>query len=202
MNRAWKAAAIAGACVVIAGGATACSSSSSSSSSASPSASSSPSVVTSTYSDNGVTFQYPQEWEERQQNSGASTGTQLWTQSFGPSTSTSNLAIVSAYSVNIDITEENIASTQGEIETTIANLAKQANGTVTSPVKIESTAGLPGFTADVQVKTQSGTTVDSTLWLFFQGKTEYFINCQAVPEAVTEMMAGCQVIRDTFKPTP
>lgn len=201
MNRAWKTGMAVGIVALVATTAAGCSSSSSTSGNSQSPSSTAPSMATTTYAANGVTFQYPDDWAQKEQSGGKNTGNLVWTQSFGPEASKSNLATVSEYTVNLDVTSENVAALKSQIETTIADLASQAGGSVTTPVSVESTAGFPGYTAKVAVKTPDGTAVDSTLWMFFNGKTEYFLNCQAVPEAVQEMAAGCDVVRQTFKTT-
>jgi len=108
---------------------------------------------------------------------------------------------MSAYTVGLEVTDKNIASVQPEVASTLKGLAEQGGGSVTSPIKVEATAGYPGFSQELTVKTPSGQEVASTLWLFFNGKTEYFMNCQYVPADQATMIAGCQTIRSTFKVT-
>lgn len=147
---------------------------------------------------NGVSYDYPASWNVYTQASNAAqTGSQLWGQNVGPTQL--SLAQISSYQIQGEITDQNLSEAQPQIEDTVAKLAADAGGSVTSPVQPQSTAGLPGYTAQVQVKGENNTPLDSTVWFFFQGSTEYFINCQYVAESQSEMLEGCQLIRNTFK---
>ena len=136
-------------------------------------------------------------WSERTDiSTQAQQGNRAWQQAVGPDSV--SLSILSQYDLNVEVTPENASQLQGEVETTLSNLAKQAGGSTTSAVTAEQTAGLPGFTTTLTVKNPSGTEVSSTVWLFFKGKTEYFLNCQYVPAQQAELLAGCNTIRTTF----
>lgn len=177
----------------------ACSSSSTTSSSPAPSA---PTGDLNTMSANGVTYQYPKNWSERTDiSTQAQQGNRAWQQAVGPDSV--NMSILSQYNIDVsaDITPENIGQLQSEVESTLSNLAKQAGGSTTSPVKIEETAGYPGFSQTLTVKNPSGQEVTSTVWLFFKGKTEYFLNCQYEVAQQAQLLAGCNVVRSTFKVT-
>lgn len=169
----------------------------SSSTSSDTSSSASPDANLNTMTANGVTYKYPQSWQPQDGlNTEAEQGNRAWQQAVGPDTT--NLAILSQYNLNQEVTAENIGQLQGEVESTISSLAAQAGGKTTGPVTIESTAGFPGFTQTLTVKSPSGQEVDSTIWLFFKGKTEYFLNCQYVTAQQAEMLAGCNTMRSTF----
>jgi hypothetical protein len=172
----------------------ACSSSSTTSNPPSPSA---PTGDLNTMNANGVTYKYPKNWSERTDiSTQAQQGNRAWQQAVGPDSV--SLSILSQYDLNVEVTPENASQLQGEVETTLSNLAKQAGGSTTSAVTAEQTAGLPGFTTTLTVKNPSGTEVSSTVWLFFKGKTEYFLNCQYVPAQQAELLAGCNTVRTTF----
>ncbi len=153
-----------------------------------------------TMNKDGVSYEYPDSWNEiTDLKTGSQTGNQKWQQAVGQTTT--NLAIISSYQVGVTVTEQNLAELEPQIVETIGNLAKQSSGTVTSPVKTEQTAGFPGFTAEVAVKSPSGADLQSTLWLFFDGNNEYFLNCQAQAGQQAQMQPGCNTIRQTFKVT-
>lgn len=196
MKKSTQIAAVVGACA-IAFAAVGCSSSSTTSS---PSSAASSAVPANTLTANGVSFQYPEAWVERDDlTTSAQAGNEIWKEAVGPAGSETDLAIMTGYTVNVEVTKENVDSLKSQVETTMTDLAKQANGSVTSPVTVQETAGFPGFTAQIAVKTQSGQPVESTVWLFFNGKTEYFLNCQYGPTAKEDMFPGCEQMRSTFK---
>ena len=175
----------------------ACSSSSSSPSNSSTPA---PSADLNTMNANGVTYKYPKNWSERTDlTTQAQQGNRVWQQAVGPDSV--NMSILSEYTINVDVTPENISQLQSEVETTLSNLAKQAGGSTTGQIKAEQTAGYPGFSQTLTVKNPSGQQVESTVWLFFKGKSEYFLNCQYTSAQQTELLAGCNTVRSTFKVT-
>lgn len=187
-TRAIAITAIAATAVI---GLGACSSSSTTSNSPAPTGD------LNTMNANGVTYKYPKNWSERTDiSTQAQQGNRAWQQAVGPDSV--SLSILSQYNLNVEVTPENASQLQGEVETTLSNLANQAGGSTTSAVTAEQTAGLPGFTTTLTVKNPSGTEVSSTVWLFFKGKTEYFLNCQYVPAQQAELLAGCNTIRTTF----
>ncbi len=174
----------------------ACSSSSSSSSSSSPT----PSAELNTMNQDGVSYKYPKNWSVRTDlQTQAQQGNRVWQQAVGPDSV--SMSILSEYTINVEVTPENVSQLQGEVETTLSNLAKQAGGSTTGQIKSESTAGYPGFTQTLTVKNPAGQEVESTVWLFFKGKTEFFLNCQYVTAQKTDLLAGCNTVRSTFAVT-
>lgn len=150
---------------------------------------------------NGVTYKYPSSWQPQDGlTTGAQQGNRVWQQAVG--TDSTNLAILSQYDLGQEVTAENVEQLQADVTTTLEGLATQAGGKTTSPVTLETTAGYPGFTQTLTVQRPTGEQVDSTIWLFFNGKTEYFLNCQYVSAQQTETLAGCNTIRTTFAVTP
>lgn len=191
-SRTVAVTAIAAAAVI---GLGACSSSSSSGGS-----SPAPSADLNTMNANGVTYKYPKSWSERTDLSTQSEqGNRAWQQAVGPDSV--SMSILSQYNINVDVTPQNVAELQSEVESTLSKLAEQASGSTTGPIKVESTAGYPGFSQTLTVKNPSGQQVDSTVWLFFKGKTEFFLNCQYAPAQKTELLAGCNTVRSTFSVT-
>ncbi len=166
-------------------------------SSSSSSDASSPSPELNTMTANGVTYKFPKDWQtQKDLSTEAEQGNRAWQQAVGPDTV--NLSILSQYNLSVDVTPENIAQIQGEVEQTLEKLAGQAGGKTTGPVTVEATAGYPGFKQTLTVKNPAGKEVDSTVWLFFNGKTQYFLNCQYVTAQQAQLLAGCNTIRSTF----
>ncbi len=152
---------------------------------------------TTTVTNNGVTFEYPSAWQQTDTSGGASSGNALWNENFA--VSEADFAAITAYELNSPVTGANIGDAQEEFTSTLTQLAAQANGAITTPLQPEGTAGFPGLTGQLSVETPAGEAVDSTIWVFFDGTTEYFINCQYQSAEKTQMLAGCGLIRDTFK---
>lgn len=146
---------------------------------------------------NGVTYEYPKSWQAQPSvSTGAEQGNRAWKQAVGPDAT--SVAILSQYNLTAEVTAGNLEQFREEVATTLQNLATQSGGATIGPVTPESTAGYPGFTAALTVKDATGQVLNSTVWLFFDGTTEYFLNCQYAPEQQSELIPGCNTIRDTF----
>ncbi|MFT6563574.1 MAG: hypothetical protein ACJAY5_000303 [Actinomycetes bacterium] len=153
--------------------------------------------ATTKVSSNGVSFEYPSSWEVTGTSGSAESGNTLWNQKFAASEA--DFAAITAYKLDQEISGANLGEAQDEVSVTLSQLAAQSNGAVTTPLTPEGTAGLPGLTGQLSVETPSGQPVDSTIWVFYDGSTEYLINCQYLQAEKTQMLAGCGLIRDTFK---
>lgn len=146
----------------------------------------------------GVTYEYPKSWQAQPSvNTSAGPSNRAWQQAVGPDAT--SVAIVSQYNLTAEVTAENLEQHRAEVATTLQNVATQSGGTTIGPVTPESTAGFPGFTAALTVKDSANQVLNSTVWLFFDGTTEYFLNCQYTPDQQSELIHGCNTIRDTFK---
>lgn len=158
----------------------------------------SPTSEFSVMAENGVTYEYPNSWQPQPSvTTGAEQGNRAWQQAVGPDAT--SVAILSQYSLTAEVTADNLEQFRAEVATTLQNLAAQSGGTTIGPVTPESTAGFPGFTAALTVTDAAGQALNSTVWLFFDGTTEYFLNCQYAPEQQSELIPGCNTIRATFK---
>lgn len=154
----------------------------------------------STYSDNGVSFDYPGDWDEISlEEKAASTGTEVWSAAFGPSTT--SFVAVTAYQVNVEVTESNIGDLLPEIRSTIASISEQAGGEVLTDFTRSDMGGLPGYAVETTAVVPGGTDVRSVLVLAFDGTIEYFVNCQFTEDAETEIREGCDLIRSSFEVT-
>ncbi len=152
-----------------------------------------------TYSDNGVTFEYPGDWEEfPAEASATSTGSnEVWSTTVGPDKT--NLVNVTAYRLNIDVTEENLDTIEAELDQVIQGVVAQAGGTITDGPTAGEVAGLPAYTYTWQNVDVDGEPKDSEAYFLFDGDTEYFFNCQFSDEVADEVRAGCDQVLATFE---
>ena len=151
-----------------------------------------------TYEENGVSFEYPGEWDEfPAEASSTSTGSnELWSATVGPDKT--NLVNVTAYQLNIEVTEENLGSIEAELDGVITDVVDRAGGEITSGPDVDEVAGFPAYTytwEDVEVE---GEPKDSSAYFIFNGDLEYFFNCQFSSDRQDEVMAGCAQILDSF----
>lgn len=167
------------------------------SSSGSPSASSSVSASATTFTGNGVSFDYPSDWQQfTLTGTTAQSGSSLWTETVG--TDPINFASVAGYTINIPITADNIAAQKDALSQQIKGLFQQAGGAMTGGPTDETMAGFPALGFTGTAKNPNGATVSSRLVLAFDGTTEYFVNCQFDDTGQTAILAGCDQIVSTF----
>lgn len=154
-----------------------------------------------TYDENGVAFDYPDGWEEfPAEASATSTGSnELWSATVGPDKT--NLVNITAYRLNIEVTEDNLDSIEAELDEVIQDVVDQAGGTITDGPTADEVAGFPAYTytwEDVEVEDELK---DSAAYFVFNGDIEYFFNCQFSSDVADEVMSGCDQILESFEVT-
>ena len=154
-----------------------------------------------TYSENSVTFDYPEEWQEFSADAAASSmgSNELWDTTVGPDDT--NLVNITAYQLNIEVTDENIADIEAELDGVIQQVVDQAGGTVASGPTQTTLAGFPAYEYEWSGVQVDGEAKDSRAVFLFDGDVEYFMNCQYSTETEEDVLAGCQLILDTFEST-
>jgi uncharacterized RDD family membrane protein YckC len=152
------------------------------------------------YSDNGVSFEYPDSWQQitPQDDVSAGDSDQLWTTAV--STSEIDGVSVTAYRLKTPVTAQNLDAVTPEVVTLVQQLAEETGGVVQSGPEQLTVAGLPGLRFQVTA-TADGTAVQSTMVFAFADTTEYFFNCQYTPGEAEEIQRGCDQIIRTFTVT-
>lgn len=154
-----------------------------------------------TYDKNGVAFQYPSNWQElTPASTSAQTGNEAWSATFGPGTG-QNVVVVTAYALNLEINAGNVDKVKSEVASTLGNIAKAAGGSFNGSLTPTTMGGFPGFQADISVAGTSGESLQSSVVVVFNGKTEYFVNCQYDSSSKSDVLAACDQIKGSFKAT-
>ena len=154
---------------------------------------------TNTYSENDVSFEYPGEWEEFSADAAASSmgSNELWDATVGPDDT--NLVNITAYQLKVEVNEDNIADIETELDSVINDVVSQAGGTIASGPTQTTLAGFPAYEYDWEGVDVDGEAKDSRAIFLFNGDLEYFLNCQYAAEFEEDVLAGCQMILDTFE---
>jgi len=157
------------------------------------------SSATSTYSENDVSFEYPSDWEEfPAEAAAASTGSnELWNTTFGPDKT--NLVNITAYGLNIEVTEDNVETIEGELDRVIQGVVSEAGGEIADGPTKTTIAGFPAYTYEWQGVEVDGDEKDSNAYFLFAGKTEYFFNCQFSDDTADDVLDGCNQILNSFE---
>jgi hypothetical protein len=167
-------------------------------SAAAPTASITPSTSEGqTFSGNGVSFSYPEGWRRfRLSDSSASEGTQDWSETVG--IDRRNLVAVSRFTLDVSITDANLQARTDAIRAQLESLFTQAGGALRSGPSAQEMGGLPGLSFTGTARTPDGRTVSSRLVLAFDGRTEYFVNCQYDHAGRDRIVPGCEQVVSTF----
>ena len=153
-----------------------------------------------TYSGHGVSFKIPDGWRTGSGDFNKKTGNELWKEAFGPADG-NDAVFVAAYATNYRITNKNAAHYSTTMDSTITNLARAGGGSVLSGPENASIGNMVGYRFAVQVPTSNGATLRSKVVMVWNGKTEYFLNCQYVVggSRKAEITRGCDTIINSFK---
>ncbi|MBI2238944.1 MAG: hypothetical protein HYU54_10545 [Actinobacteria bacterium] len=168
--------------------------------SATPTAVASPSAVPTggAYSQNGVSFQYPEGWQESTLiGTSASAGSANWSATVA--IDEVNFVTLAEYTNEVSITADTIGDQQDSLTSQISDLLTQAGGGLESGPTQETMAGLPALGYIGTALNPDGVEVRSRLVLAFDGTTEYFVNCQFTAESEADVLAGCSMIQNSFQ---
>jgi hypothetical protein len=99
------------------------------------------------------------------------------------------------------VTDANIAEIEEELDTVIQGVVSQAGGEVASGPTQTTVAGFPAYEYEWSGVQVNGEAKDSRAIFLFNGDLEYFMNCQYSAETEEDVLAGCQMILDTFEAT-
>src|SRR5688500_4273230 len=156
---------------------------------------------TGTYDENGVTFEYPGGWDEFPAEASATTtgSNELWSATVGPDRT--NLVNITAYRLNIAVTEDNLDSIEAELDEVIQGVVDQAGGEITDGPTASEVAGFPAYTYTWEGVEVDGEPKDSSAYFLFNDDVEYFFNCQFSAETEDEVQTGCDQILESFEVT-
>ena len=150
-----------------------------------------------TFSGNGVTFTYPQDWHESTvTDASVSAGQELWAETVG--IDDVNFAWIAGYRIDVPVTAEGIEQQARAIGADFGSLFAQAGGELTDGPEVVTLAGLPAVRLVGTAVTPAGATIESRVVLAFDGRTEYFVNCQYNEDGEAEIVEGCELIVSTF----
>ncbi|MGC9974789.1 MAG: hypothetical protein ABSC36_05305, partial [Gaiellaceae bacterium] len=118
-----------------------------------------------------------------------------------PSSSKADMVFLTEYRTPVAITLENRATYSNEVTASVTSVAKQAGGALLAGPTPVSMGGLPGYGFRISAKTVNGLDSESRILLVWNGKTEYYLNCQHQVDGkiANEIESACKVIVGSFK---
>jgi hypothetical protein len=118
---------------------------------------------------------------------------------FGPPEG-EDILYVATSGLNIAITEGNIAVYYDALVADLDRVFREAQGRVTADSQSATVvAGLPAIRLGATAINVNGVDTKSHVVLVYDGKTEYYLNCQYTPAGAAEMKAGCDQAVASFQ---
>jgi hypothetical protein len=149
------------------------------------------------FSDHGVSFDYPSDWQDFGPASfQVNSGDVQWSESFGAQAG-SNGAIVTEYALKKDVSSVSEAALQAELDRLFTSTVDQAGGQLTQPLSQTTVNGMPGYQVSF-TSTTGGVDLTTDMVLVFQGNQQWNIQCQYAAADQQDVRPGCQQIWDTF----
>ncbi len=154
-----------------------------------------------TYKGHGVSFTIPDGWSRLDSTTTqAQTGNEVWSEGFSRKSSL-DFVSVTAYATKVSITQWNVDKFAANAAATVKGLFESAGGSLVSgPERITTTGGMAGYRFETTTPDENGRALDSIVYMVWNGRTEYFFNCQhqASGSQKAEIERGCQTIASSF----
>jgi hypothetical protein len=140
----------------------------------------------------GITFEYPEGFEESDDVSIAQQRGSQADDSRAVGLDEDNGIIVQRYSLQQSINEDNLELAKAEFDALVAQLSPDAGrGRVTE------VAGLPAINYE-DIPVESVDDGQSRLVVVFDGRTEYLLNCQSTPKERSKIEDACDLAVETL----
>lgn len=150
-----------------------------------------------TFAEHGVTFSYPGDWMSLgPAQFTTETGGSEWSDSFF-SEKGLNAVIVTEYALLQDVSSVSQEQLQAELEGLFEGSLTQAGGEIVEGLTPTTVNGIDGFRI-LFTTPVDGTETETDMVLVFDGLRQFNIQCQYVPDAQDEVMAGCDQVRGSF----
>ena len=140
-----------------------------------------------------ITFEYPGDFERTEDVKLTQTAGDA-EKTVALAKSEDNAIFVQRYSLNRAVTDKDAKAVQEELDSVLSELA----GTDVTGKQIE-VGGPLAFRYEI-AELETPEDGSSTIVAVFDGTTEYFINCQSVPDGRDELEAACERAIDTLEP--
>jgi len=156
------------------------------------------------YEGHGVSFRYPKSWEPATfTGHNVQNASGLWTEAFKPRSSSSkaNMIFISEYRTPVAITKRNRATYSEEVASSVSTVAMRAGGSLLAGPTMVSMGGLPGYAFRISATTRDNLSSQSRILLVWNGKSEYYLNCQhdTTGRYEPEIERACDKIIDSFE---
>lgn len=156
------------------------------------------------YRGHGVSFHYPRDWKTlTSEGVNAQSSSGLWTEMLGPnaSGSTADIVFITEFRTSAPVTDKNLAASANGVTASVARVAQRSGGALLAGPTRASMGNMPGYGFRISAITVHGRKSASRLVIVWNGKTEYFLNCQHLVTGTraAEIEKGCQMIAGSFK---
>jgi uncharacterized RDD family membrane protein YckC len=146
----------------------------------------------------GVSFGYPPGWQQVSLRARA-LGSNVPLCHTGLFIGASDAVIVEAFALPGPVNAGNFARITSLLKRRVPGLFRQVGGAAQTEPRRITVGGLLALKVRGSGRSADGARIDSTLVFAYDGRTEYFINCQHTPEHAAQVMRACDQILRTFR---
>lgn len=139
-----------------------------------------------TFEREGISFTFPEEWEQRELEGGPVSPDASFAAAFAPEEGLSALIF--------EINESDITVTQGNLDGVLQEVAASLDESSKGPTKT-SVAGLPAL----RFESYPESNLTRAVTFVFDGKTWYAFNCGFTAQLAEEMKRGCEQAVSSFQ---
>jgi hypothetical protein len=150
-----------------------------------------------TFDGDGYSFTHPGSWSEREGEARVrrNVSSSFY---FGPEEGEDVLVLDVGW-IAFPITESNVDTVSDQFAGELAAIFRLARGRVTKGPTRLTVGGLPALRFEGSTLTPDGVPVRSQVTAVFDGRTQYFMNCQFTDERAEEMKRGCDQVVRSFR---
>jgi hypothetical protein len=140
----------------------------------------------------GVTFQYPEDFEQRDDVDFSRSAGSSAAATAGVGLDETNVIAVQRFDLATEVTDGNLARVKREADALFSQLAGEpADGEETE------VAGLPALEYDLQLEEPAD--AETRAVAIFDGSVQYLLNCQSTPDGRQRIDAACERALDTLQ---
>jgi hypothetical protein len=102
------------------------------------------------------------------------------------------------FEVLLNVSADRLDDVKPQLVELLRETAAQVDGQILDPLRLQPTAGFPGFGARLSITTPNGNAAEELLYVFFDETSEYTLACAYTPETFDDVTAACELARSTL----
>jgi hypothetical protein len=102
------------------------------------------------------------------------------------------------FGVLLNVSPDRLDDVRPQLLQLLRDTAADVGGDILQPLRLEETAGFPGFGAKLSLTTSNGSAAEELLYIFFDQTNEYTLACAYTPATLVDVTAACEIARSTL----